>query len=113
MSLRSSLFWDVTQRTLVSICRGFGTTSLSRLQGSSSSARPLKIGPISCPETSVNNYQSTLRNISEERRSHLQRGGILKTCALQRKTPCRHKVERWYCASADGLGGTLSSFTRF
>jgi len=27
----------------------------------------------------VDNYQSTLRNISEERRSHLHRGGSLKS----------------------------------
>ena len=65
--MRSLLFWDVTQRRLVIIYRRFGTTYLSRLQGSSSSARPLKIRPIRCPETSVNNYQSTLRNIPEER----------------------------------------------
>ena len=29
----------------------------------------LKMGPIGCPETSVRNYHSTLRNIPEERRS--------------------------------------------
>jgi len=28
-----------------------------------------KTGPLGCPEMSVNNYQSTLRNIQEERRS--------------------------------------------
>jgi len=33
---------------------------------------PLKMEPISCPETSANNYQSTLRNSQKERRSHLQ-----------------------------------------
>jgi hypothetical protein len=27
---------------------------------------PLKMGPICCPETSVENYHSTLRNIPEE-----------------------------------------------
>jgi hypothetical protein len=32
--------------------------------------RPLKMGQISCTETSVNNYQSKLRNILEERRSY-------------------------------------------
>jgi hypothetical protein len=32
---------------------------------------PLKMGPIGCPETSVQNYQSTLRNIPEERRSQI------------------------------------------
>jgi hypothetical protein len=40
---------------------------------------PLKMGPIGCPETSVQNYHSTLHNIPEERRSHLHRGGSLKT----------------------------------
>jgi hypothetical protein len=29
----------------------------------------LKMGPIRCPETSVQDYHSTLRNIPEERRS--------------------------------------------
>jgi len=27
------------------------------------------MGPIGCPETSANNYQNTLRNIPEERKS--------------------------------------------
>ena len=31
---------------------------------------PLKMGPLGCPETSVMNYHSALRNIPEERRSH-------------------------------------------
>jgi hypothetical protein len=34
--------------------------------------------PIGCPETSVNDYHSTLRNISEERRSPQHRDGSLK-----------------------------------
>ena len=37
-------------------------------------AWPLTMGRIDCPVTSVTNYQSTLRNIPEERRSHLHRG---------------------------------------
>jgi hypothetical protein len=37
------------------------------------------MGPISCPETSVQNYHSKLRNIPKERRSHLRRGGSLKS----------------------------------
>jgi hypothetical protein len=36
---------------------------------------PLKMGPIGCPETSVRNYHYSLRNNSEERSSHLLRGG--------------------------------------
>jgi len=46
--------------------RCFGTSYLSHLQESSS---PVNVG----------NYQSTLRNIPEERRSHLHRGGSLKS----------------------------------
>jgi len=38
---------------------------------------PLKMGPKSCPETSVRNDNSTLSNIPEERRSLLHRGGSL------------------------------------
>jgi hypothetical protein len=38
----------------------------------------LKMGLISCLETSVKDHQSTLRNIPEEQRSHLHRGGSLK-----------------------------------
>ena len=37
------------------------------------------MGPIDSPETSVNNYQSTLRNVQEERKSHLDSGGSLKS----------------------------------
>jgi hypothetical protein len=37
------------------------------------------MGPICCPETSVNNYHTTPRNIPEERRSHKHRGGSLKS----------------------------------
>jgi len=45
----------------------------------------LKMGPISCcPETSVTNYQSTLSNIREERRSHFYGSGSLKSFAFLR-----------------------------
>jgi len=37
------------------------------------------MGSIVSPETSVENYHHTLRNIPEERRSHLVRGGSLKS----------------------------------
>jgi len=53
--IRSSLFWDISQRRLAVSHRR------SHRQRSAS------------PETSVTNYQSTLRNIPEERRSHLHR----------------------------------------
>jgi hypothetical protein len=38
----------------------------------------LKLGPICCPETSATNYNSTLRKIPEDRRSHLRCSGSLK-----------------------------------
>jgi hypothetical protein len=39
------------------------------------------LGPIfkGCPETSVNNYESILHNIPEDRRSHLHSGESLKS----------------------------------
>jgi len=40
------------------------------------------MGPIGCPETSVTNYQSTQRNIPEERRTLL--------CTLRRKPEIMH-----------------------
>jgi hypothetical protein len=97
--VRSALFWDITQRRVVILYRRFGTTFRSHLQGwrspirvgsrlnrvfflqafySSWTSWPLKMGPISCPETSVNEYHSTLRYTPEERRSHQHRGGSLK-----------------------------------
>jgi len=36
------------------------------------------MGPIGSLETSVSNYQSTMRNIPEEREYNLQGGGSLK-----------------------------------
>jgi hypothetical protein len=61
MLMRSALFWDITQRRMVILYRRFGTTYPSFLL--------LKLGPIGCPETSVKDYHSTLRNIPEERGS--------------------------------------------
>jgi len=52
--MRSALFWYITQRTAVIPYRDFGTTSL-------------KIGTVGCPETSVWNYHTMLRNIPEKR----------------------------------------------
>jgi hypothetical protein len=39
----------------------------------------VNMGPRRCPETSVNSYHTTPRNIPEERRSHEHRGGSLKS----------------------------------
>jgi hypothetical protein len=48
------------------------------------------MGPIGCPETSVANYQSTLRNFPEQRRSHSHRGGRLKSCT---KSPAQQEQQ--------------------
>jgi hypothetical protein len=45
----------------------------------------LNMGPIRCPETSVNNYHATPRNIPEERGSHQRRGGSLKSMKIHHK----------------------------
>jgi hypothetical protein len=39
---------------------------------SQSTTWPLKMRPIGCPDTSVQNYHSTLRNIPNEHRSHVR-----------------------------------------
>jgi hypothetical protein len=39
----------------------------------------MKIGPIRCPETSVNNYHTKPRNSPEDGRFHQHRGGSLKS----------------------------------
>jgi hypothetical protein len=61
MLMRLALFWDITQRRVVILYRRF----------SSRPSSSLKMGPIRCPETSVKNYHWTLRNIPEDRRSHI------------------------------------------
>jgi hypothetical protein len=76
------LFRDVTSRWVVVLYRCFGTSYRFHLQGSRSPRRTyclLKVGQKNCPETSIQKYHSTLRNAPEERRSHLQRGGSLKS----------------------------------
>jgi len=78
--MRSALFSYIAQRTAVIPYRDFGTTSL-------------KMGAVGCPETSVWNYHTMLRNIPEKRRSHLHRGGSLSSrSSLQ----ISRKSVRWF-----------------
>jgi hypothetical protein len=70
--LRTAFFWFTKQRVVVIYYLRFGTTYLSHLQ------RPLMVGPIGCPETSVRNYHYTLLSKPEEGSSNLLRGGSLK-----------------------------------
>ena len=59
---------------------------------------PLKMGPIVCPETSVRNCQSTLRNNPEERRSHLHRSESLKTFIATNENQIHDVIKnRWKC----------------
>jgi hypothetical protein len=66
--MRFSLFWHVTKhvakRRLVVTYGRFGKT-ISGYIFKDRTAWPLQMGPIVCPETSVNNYQSILHNVPE------------------------------------------------
>ena len=78
MWIKSALVWNVTQRREAFPYRRFGTTYWSHIQRSRIPRRiswPLNIWPIVCPETSVSNCHFTLRNIPEELRTYLHRGG--------------------------------------
>ena len=78
---RYSLFRYVTQRRLVISYRRFGTNYRSHLQGSTC---PRSLNSLTLEDKTkglsrnVDDYWSTLRNIPEERRCHLHRGGGLK-----------------------------------
>ena len=61
VQVRYALFWNFEQCRFLACCRRFGTIYQLHFKGSSSA--------IGCAETSVTNYQSTLRKIQEERRS--------------------------------------------
>jgi hypothetical protein len=56
-----------------------GPTLQQRRLSLKKAAWPLKMWPTGCPETSVINYQSTLRHIPEERIYHLHHGGSLES----------------------------------
>jgi hypothetical protein len=49
--------------------------------GTDKTSWPLKMVPIGCPETSVHNYHSTLRNIPEERRSQMYSISLYDICS--------------------------------
>ena len=76
------------RRLAVISYRRFGTTYRSHLQG------PLKMGPISCPETSVRNYHYLLRNSPEERSSQIWLKSVDR-CVLH------------FCLNSDNIRDTL------
>jgi hypothetical protein len=77
-NLRYALFWDMSGNSLPTF-RDNLSVPFSRVKKSKKTSLPLKMEPIGCPETLVQNYHSTLRNIPEEHRCHLHRGGSLKS----------------------------------
>ena len=78
LRMRSSVFWHVMLRRLwLPTFRGSLSVRSWMIKQSKKTAGPLKMGAIDCPETSVPNYQSTLRKMPEDRRSHFHRSGSL------------------------------------
>jgi hypothetical protein len=65
---------------------------------------PLKMGPTSCPETSVRNYHCSFRNNPEQYSSHLLRGGSLKSLLLQIKSLgiSNIQIEKGFNVKTDG-----------
>jgi hypothetical protein len=69
---RSSLVWEITQRRLVCLSTfRYILPVPSWMVKSSWTTWPVKMRLLGCSITFVANYQSALRNISEERRPHL------------------------------------------
>jgi hypothetical protein len=77
------------------------------LSGSSWASWPLKMGPISFPETSVQNCHSTLRHIPEERRSHLHGGGSLKSRMFS--PAVRVPITLWFSVTAIAVRACMLS----
>jgi len=66
-TLRTVHFWAIMQHVVAILYRRFGTTYQSHFQVSGIlDSRPLKMGLIGYPETSIRNYHYTLRNSPEE-----------------------------------------------
>ena len=81
--LRPALIWHVTRRSVVIQYRRFETTHQSYLQGPRIPRRtktswPSKMGPTGCFETPVRNCHTTVRNIPEERRSHIRKFSFMQ-----------------------------------
>ena len=82
MLMRSALFWDITQRRALTFTDVSGQRISPVLKGQayrphpqgpiSKTSWPLRMGSIYCPETSVKDCHSMLRNILEEGRFHKQ-----------------------------------------
>jgi hypothetical protein len=95
-------FWDFTLLITVVSYRRFGTIYGSHLQRSSSPRRillgPLKMGPTICPETSVRNYHSDLRQTQKEHRSHNNYCFFVNICFCLYDMECELSVDQLYFA---------------
>jgi hypothetical protein len=97
MMMRSALFWDIMQRRVVILYRCFGTIYGSHLQAGLLDPRSWDWV---CPETSVKDYHWTLRNIPEERRSHMYILYAFTTCHDQRSL--LHSPTKAMCPTIQG-----------
>jgi hypothetical protein len=80
MLIRSMLVWGITQRRMeITDVSGQRIGPIFNCQMAS---RPLKMGPIRCPEMLVRDHHPTLYNTPEERKSHQFRGGSVKSRTL-------------------------------
>jgi hypothetical protein len=112
-------YWDVTQRRSAVSFRRLRTTYRSKPEGSWT-AWSLKMRPIGCPETSVANYQPTLRKIPEQLRftyaaaeawNHAKQGKLSFHFILF--TLCTHWAPgKWRSWSFNPLGQPCTKFTK-
>jgi hypothetical protein len=121
---RSALFWHITQCWVVVMYRRFGTTyrfPYSRVKKSKNSnfltrnprtwttSWRFKMGPIGCPETSVQNYHSTLRNIAQESRAHLHSAVSLKSPNANITNITQPRLQPWNSHSKHYVSECCSS----
>jgi hypothetical protein len=82
---RSAPVWEITQRRLVCLPTfRYILPVPSWMVKSSWTTWPVKMGLLGCSITFVANYQSTLRNIPEERRPHLHGNRSFKSVNVTR-----------------------------
>ena len=92
---RSALAWEFTQRRWVCLPTfRYILPVPSWMVKSSWTTWPVKMGLLGCSITFVANYQSTLRNIPEERRPHLQGGRSLKSVNVTRGFSVERRAAR-------------------
>jgi len=99
--LRTVLFWVITRLAVL--------VTAKNPEESSSHTWTLRIGPIGCPETSVRNYNYSLRNNPEELSSQVLRGVSLKS--RNNKIVPLTSLNKYFCSGKGEITNvcTLSS----